>query len=71
MFLLISWRWVRNVVAVIASTRNAAVTMTATSPSAFRKVSESGTTPNSLAVAELLGLLWVMHALRRRRSTRG
>ena len=49
MFLLISWRWVRKVVAVIATTRMAAVTITATMPSLLRKVSFSGTTPNSLA----------------------
>ena len=38
MFLLISWRWVVNVVAVIATTRIAARIWTATSPSALRNV---------------------------------
>ena len=39
MFLLISWRCVRKVVSVIASTSTAASTRTST-PSALRKVSE-------------------------------
>ena len=48
MFLLISWRWVRNVVAVIATTRIAAITITPTLPPLFRNVSLMGIVPNSL-----------------------
>ena len=47
MFLLISWRWVRNVVPVIATTRMAARIITAALPSLLRNVSLIGIFPNS------------------------
>src|SRR5437868_5922681 len=48
MFLLISWRWVRNVVAVIATTKMAASTITAVLPLLLRKVSLIGMWPTIL-----------------------
>ena len=48
MFLLISWRWVKNVVAVIATTRQAAMICTVMLPPESRKVEEI-LPPNSSA----------------------
>ena len=62
MFLLISWRWVVNVVAVIASTRIAATIITADvavgAPGArLQKRLRERDLPEVSACAELLGLL--------------
>ena len=56
MFLLISWRWVVNVVAVIASTRIAATICTASDRRLrVRNVAEIGIAPNSSALPKLFG----------------
>src|SRR6476659_2443937 len=60
MFLLISWRWVVKVVAVIATTRIAATICTLTRPWLWMNVAEIGIVPNSFAFARLVACSVVM-----------
>ena len=56
MFLLISWRWVVKVVAVIASTRMAATICTPRTPCGLVNEAEIGSAPNSSELPNCLAV---------------